>query len=157
MVVDQFEQLIVEKANIFVCKERPDYEHVETDSTPVLYYSKDLGSVTTENEIAKICNVVRSNNASEVLPQSRPLCTAIVTDHLRRVYLSVLSDDQDAVHEKIFAVNFQEAKKRVDDARKTADLKMECDSMVTEAPHVKGQATRIVTTLKTFLGFVRTP
>ena len=73
-VVDQFEQLIVEKANIFVCKERPDYEHFETDSTPVLYYSKDLGSVTTESEIAKICNVVRSNNASEVLPQSRPLC-----------------------------------------------------------------------------------
>ena len=151
-LLDQFEQLIVEKANIFVVQERPNEEYVGSDANPTLYYHRDLRSVTTDDKIAQICNVVRNGSARDALILPRPLCSPVVTAHLRRV----LSDEHDSEHDRYLVAELEEAQKRVEIARETADIKMECDSMTTEAPNVKEQPTGIVNKAKKALfGFIQ--
>ena len=80
-------------------------------------------------------------------------CSAAFTWGNASVFQHYMGDPE---HDTYLMTHLEEAQKLVEIARNSAEMKMECDSMTTEAPNVKEQPKGIVNKAKrALLGFIQ--
>ena len=135
--LEQLEQLVIEKAQMFVVDEHRDldlnYQGVKCDwdvAKPVLYVHKDLSYIITEGWITQLCDAVWSDDASHMLMVTRPLLSTPSAEYLKNVFC--MRDGHMTI--TLLEKQIEMANARIGDSKPIQDLRFELDSMHTERP-----------------------